>query len=419
MAPIVESQSWNMDSGKHPDLRRARAVIAMMGSRQHYQPMKSAYENGNLVRFITDFWFAPDSSALMCARALPVQTRDLCRSRFAGDLRHADVVALAGVGIMQYFGVCLKLGRRWPYRVYCLAGRRFAQRCIRYLDVPHTAFMGYTSTALEALEHENRSGVMTVVNQIDAAKVGEEIMLSEMARHKEWVLEGHDPIPDEYFERVSAEWSAARRVIVNSAWTRSALAQQGVPAAKIRVCPLSYAPRGGTARARHRAPDSTLKVLWLGRLCIGKGIVYAIEAARRLGRSNVHFTFAGANECRLPALPANCTHIGKIPRQETGSVYSSHDIFIFPTLSDGFGLTQVEAMAHGLPVISTPQCGEVVEHGVSGLIVPPRDARALTEAILEIGRDSGKLEAMSVAALRRAGDFAPDRVWPAVQSCLV
>jgi glycosyltransferase involved in cell wall biosynthesis len=93
-------------------------------------------------------------------------------------------------------------------------------------------------------------------------------------------------------------------------------------------------------------------------------------------------------------------------------------MFILPTLSDGFGGTQLEAMAHGLPVIATYNCGEVVEHGRSGLIVPAGNSQALAEAILEIGGDPGKLEAMSAAALRRAADFTPSRVWPTFQSCL-
>ena len=139
----------------------------------------------------------------------------------------------------------------------------------------------------------------------------------------------------------------------------------------------------------------------------------------RSEQRRVDFTFAGPIDVRLPALPANCRYIGRVPGPDIGAQYCSHDVFILPTLSDGFALTQVEAMAHGLPVIATPNCGEVVNHGVSGLIVPPGDSRALVEAILEIGGDPGKLEAMSAAAIRRATDFTPNRVWPTFQSCLV
>jgi glycosyltransferase involved in cell wall biosynthesis len=257
-----------------------------------------------------------------------------------------------------------------------------------------------------------------VIDQIDPAKTENEIVIEEMKRHKGWVIPGHVRIPNEYFERVSAEWSVAKRIIVNSAWSKSALIQQGVSADKIRVCPLAYKPSGTPARQQYRR-QSRLRVLWLGTLCLRKGIVYAVEAARRLEGQPIDFTFAGPIDVRLPALPANSKYIGKISRSGIGALYSSHDIFIIPTLSDGFAMTQLEAMAHGLPVIATPHCGEVVEHGINGLIVPARDSRSLAEAIMEMGSDTGKLEAMSIAALARADRFRPDRVWRTYQSHLM
>jgi glycosyltransferase involved in cell wall biosynthesis len=392
--------------------------MAMMGRRDHYQPMTSAHEHGNLVRFITDFWFVPESSIVRCARVVPAGQKELLKGRFAAELAQADVIALTSAGMLQYLGLRLRSGRAWRNKINCAAGRRFAQRCVRYLDVPHTAFLGFTSAALEALEHENRSRVLTAIHQIDPARTEEEIVLEEMKRHKSWVPHSHDPIPNEYFERISAEWSVAKRVVVTSAWSKSALVQQGVPADKIRVCPLAYKPSGTPAK-RQFDRHSRIRVLWLGTLCLRKGIVYAIEAARRLEGQPVDFTFAGPIDVRLPALPANSRYIGSIPGTQIEALYSSHDIFILPTLSDGFAMTQLEAMAHGVPVIATPHCGEVVEHGINGLIVPARDSRSLAEAIMEMVGDTGRIEAMSIAALARADSFTPERIWPIYESALV
>ncbi len=193
----------------------------------------------------------------------------------------------------------------------------------------------------------------------------------------------------------------------------------GVPADKIRICPLGYRKVSQAEVDRRQYQRGRLRVLWLGTLCLRKGIVYAIEAASRLKKRGVDFTFTGPLDVRLPALPSNCRYIGKTPRVGVGELYASHDIFILPTLSDGFAITQLEAMAHGLPVVATPNCGEVVEQGVSGLVVPPRDSRALANAIMEIGEDPHKLEQMSLAALKRSEDFRPDRVWRTYESHLV
>lgn len=398
--------------------RDPKVIMAMMGNRQHYQPMKSAFENGSLSRFITDFWFRPISSTQRYARVLTAEKKEILKTRFGSELGEADVVPLTGVGMLQYLGLRLNSSRAWWYRVYAMAGRRFSKRCLPYLDVPHTTFLGFTSAALEAMESENRAGVLTVLNQIDPGRTEEKIVSEEIERRKDWALNRHEGIPDHYFERVSAEWSVAKRIFVNSEWSRRALIEQGVAAGKIRVCPLAY-KRPTTYAPTPPQRQRRLRVLWLGTLCLRKGIAYAVEAARMLEKQGIVFTFVGPNEVRLPSLPTNCTYAGRVPRSQIGTLYSSHDIFILPTLSDGFALTQLEAMAYGLPVVATPRCGEVVEHGVSGLIVPACDSRSLAEAILEIGADPAKLEMMSRSALARAEQFTPANVWRTYQSNLI
>jgi glycosyltransferase involved in cell wall biosynthesis len=67
---------------------------------------------------------------------------------------------------------------------------------------------------------------------------------------------------------------------------------------------------------------------------------------------------------------------------------------VLPTLSDGFAITQLEAMKHGLPVIVTPNCGRVVEDGKTGFIVPPGDIRGLVDAIRRFIDDRNLANAM-------------------------
>jgi glycosyltransferase involved in cell wall biosynthesis len=67
--------------------------------------------------------------------------------------------------------------------------------------------------------------------------------------------------------------------------------------------------------------------------------------------------------------------------------YKDADVFVLPTLSDGFAITQLEALAHGLPIIATPNCGRVVEQGKTGYVVPARDGAALAESIMRFARN--------------------------------
>jgi len=104
-----------------------------------------------------------------------------------------------------------------------------------------------------------------------------------------------------------------------------------------------------------------------------------VEAARLLQSDNIEFLLAGplyiSGEA-VRSFPANIKILGRVTRDKLGEVYSQAHVFVLADhFSDGFAVTQLEAMAHGLPVVVTPNCGRVVTDGVDGLVVPARDSR--------------------------------------------
>jgi glycosyltransferase involved in cell wall biosynthesis len=73
--------------------------------------------------------------------------------------------------------------------------------------------------------------------------------------------------------------------------------------------------------------------------------------------------------------------IGPVSRNTTKEYYRAADVFLFPTVSDGFGMTQVEARAWKLPVIASPCCAAVIKHDVNGLVVQELSGQSLADAI--------------------------------------
>jgi glycosyltransferase involved in cell wall biosynthesis len=78
------------------------------------------------------------------------------------------------------------------------------------------------------------------------------------------------------------------------------------------------------------------------------------------------------------------------------SYYRDADVFIFPTLSDGFGLTQLEAQSWKLPVIASRYCGGVVRDEFNGVILEEVSGRAIADTLLRLLRAPELLSAMSV-----------------------
>jgi glycosyltransferase involved in cell wall biosynthesis len=154
-------------------------------------------------------------------------------------------------------------------------------------------------------------------------------------------------------------------------------------------------------------------VLFLGQVILRKGIQYLIEAAMLLRNEAIHFDIVGSigiSDQAVSSAPSNMTFHGPVSRDRTEGFYRSADLFVLPTLSDGFALTQLEAMAHGLPVIATPNCGEVVTDGVDGLIVLASDSNALAEAFQLLIQDPEKLRSMSAATGAKVEQFSLGRL---------
>ncbi|MBX3466762.1 MAG: glycosyltransferase family 4 protein [Planctomycetes bacterium] len=300
------------------------------------------------------------------------------------------------------------------YARFLSDGASFGARVARALAalplVPgQDALFTYNTGALEPLLELSGRGIDTLLSQIDPGRVEEALVEEERARWPGWEGAG-ERVPAAYFERMEREWSAASRVLVNSEWSRRALIEQGVAPAKLVVVPLAYEPAGAPPTRRIRR--GRLRVLWLGLVCLRKGIPYLLEAARRLTDRPVEFTIAGPLHVTAAAVahaPPNVRFVGRIPRDQTARVYAEADLFVFPTLSDGFGITQLEAMAQGLPVISTPHCGEVVTDGVDGRVVAARAPEALAAAIAALDEDRPLLAAMSAAAGAKARTFGLER----------
>jgi glycosyltransferase involved in cell wall biosynthesis len=273
---------------------------------------------------------------------------------------------------------------------------------------PGAIFYAYDTGALEIFEALRPRGVRCVLNQMDPNRVEVELVREEEKRWPGWALPATH-VPEAFFRRREQEWALADRVVVNSEFSRQALIRQGVAADKLTVIPLCYEeglPRKDDRREVSRQPP--LRVLYLGRVVLRKGIQYLMEAAKLLRDEPVHFDVVGQiviSDDAVKSAPANMTFHGRANRDQAGAWYRQADIFVLPTLSDGFGLTQIEAMAHGLPVIATPNCGEVVTDGVDGFIVPPRDAISLAKALHRYLVEPELLHAQRVAALKKSEQF--------------
>jgi glycosyltransferase involved in cell wall biosynthesis len=178
-------------------------------------------------------------------------------------------------------------------------------------------------------------------------------------------------------------------------------------------------------RIRERLGLRGTTFVYVGRLWNGKGLDYLIDAFASLQRTSEAETSLllvgdGPDEKRLRARCEeerliNVTFAGFQQADTLPMLFAAGDVFVFPTLGDPFGMVVPEAMACGLPVISTSAAGELhdrVIDGVNGFVVAAADSSALLTAMRRLAGDPELRRAMSEAARRTVEGQSPE-VWAA------
>lgn len=178
--------------------------------------------------------------------------------------------------------------------------------------------------------------------------------------------------------------------------------------------------------ARHEigAADDDFVVGAVGRLVQEKGYLELFEAIRRtrfvapklklvvIGPTDPDKADAvGSREIELAEREAGVVFLGH--RDDVVRLYGAMDAYVLASHREGFPRSAMEAAAMGLPIVATDVrgCRQVVDHGVTGLLVPPRNAERLAEALVLLANDPARCAAMSAAAARKARhEFDQQRV---------
>jgi glycosyltransferase involved in cell wall biosynthesis len=389
-------------------------ICSQIGAREHYAIPRVLHRSGKLDSLYTDLWASP-----LWREAGAMLGRPVLDSRYHPDLETARVKnfnlttlvdkAFGGGSDTNPYDWFLRVGSDFGSSVEASLQRR------KGVNWSEKIFFGYDTGFLEAASWVRGRGGKSVVCQMDPSRFEVDLVKAEEKLWHGWARRSAE-VPDDYFKRREEEWAIADLVIVNSEWSRQALIQQGVSESKLMVVPLAYEAsevksfRGQKNSFRPSTFDSrhTLRVLFLGQVILRKGIQYLIEAARSFKDEPVHFDVVGPigiSEEAIRSAPDNMTFHGAISRDKAPEFFAKSDLFVLPTLSDGFALTQIEALAYGLTVITTPNCGEVVSDGVDGLIVQARDASKLADALKSFVESPERLSPMSDAARLKAAQF--------------
>jgi glycosyltransferase involved in cell wall biosynthesis len=363
-------------------------VVLQIGRREHYAIPRMLHARRHLAGLFTDVW-CPSGASWW----LPERQRQRLGSRFHPELDRAAVHAPALVEWLVNEGLAaFKTRCHGPWAGIVHRNQWFQRKAVRWLEnhqwtaEPRILF-AYSYAALRPFEWARKRGWTTVLGQIDPGPAHFEVV-TEVARR-------HDLPPpqlptESYWQQWEMECRLADLIVVNSEWSRECLVSHGIESNKLAVIPLTYEAPGGLAPAKPPVPAAfsqqrPLRVLYTGKLAAAKGMPELFAAARELAEAPVEWLLAGPFEeawitRELPGLPA-VQWLGNLPGAAMPDLYEKADVLLLPTHSDGFALVQLEALAHGLPVIASRNSGRVVQSGHQGIVLQDVSAAAIVQAV--------------------------------------
>ncbi|MFV8465647.1 glycosyltransferase family 4 protein [Flavobacterium sp. LB1P62] len=193
----------------------------------------------------------------------------------------------------------------------------------------------------------------------------------------------------EHFNQLNLEATKADMIICASSFTEFTLKQENINK-KIIVIPYGVNLNDYPFYTRKSAKKAVFNILFVGSLNQRKGIYYLLEAVQKLQIENydVQLTIVGRGIFDIEIMNLfNIKDLNikyNVSFEELINSYKSADVFVLPSLCEGFAQVILEAMSTGLPVISTNHTSaqDLIENGVDGFVIPIRSSEAIFEKII-------------------------------------
>lgn len=385
-------------------------LLAHPGTQYSHQLAKQLVRHDSLYEFWTGFALARDSRLVkLLNNYFPASWRKKIANRIiqgvpAKRLRTMPLVELQALKQIR--------GGKSPQHALHNRNQVFQERIPTASLRQATALIGFDTSSWILAKRAAELRKPYFLDQSTPHPLTKEALLQKVAQEFPAWKDSIESRSAEIHACEQREYELATRIVVASSFSKNTLVAQGVDADKISINPygvdltLFHPP----ATPRLRQP---LRFLFIGMISAHKGVPLLVEAWRRMNLTDAELWLVGPATERerslIPELPG-LKFLGKRPHRELPELLRQCDVVVFPSHCDGFGQVLLEALASGMPVITTETTAgpDLIEDGVEGRLIPSGDLDALCAAMQTLAREPDGLERMGRAARRAAEKFSWD-----------
>jgi glycosyltransferase involved in cell wall biosynthesis len=361
-----------------------KAVVVHSGKRDEYQVALALQEGDFLDTLITDFYWNPTIYSLI-KRVFPQKE---IPKRLCEPLDYRAVRSIITPTIAEGLRKLVRIRRLNDVKNKALGDAAYGQAIRNNAAVLSYSYYGqFVFSTSKPVQLPYRFLFQLHPHHRAVKKIlTEELERTPIARAS-LTTESELRLPSDKFEQLANEPGLANGWISASSYTARTLSEYGIPRDRIHVVPYGVDITNFARRERPPEKSSTFTVIFLGSLCQRKGLSYLLDAIRLLKTSKIRVLLRGRNivDSGLLAHYNDVefdVQIG-LTTSEIVRELQSADLFVLPSLTEGFAQVILEAMACGLPVLTTNNtCAEdVLQQDLHGFIVPIRDPDLIAEKI--------------------------------------
>jgi starch synthase len=389
------------------------SLIHPTGNPNSHEAALALWEANLLHEVITTVAYTPDNSLWRYLNILPDQISNLVLNQFKQRTWTAStdmpLSAHPWKELLRVFFVRTGLSRSLRLNqqglvdwVYASLDAHVAKHHLCGID----AVYAYEDGAAATFQAAKQKGILCLYElPILFYPTSRDIQLEEARRFPELAtaLQAiHEPAKK--LQRKQQEVQLADHIFVPSSMAKKSLLDVGIKSEKISVIPY-----GAPIEDFHPQPkpDQLFRALFVGREGPRKGVQYLLQAWQDLQLPAAELLLIGIKqlpESWLVQYRDVFHYIPSVPHDSLNDYYSAASVLVFPSLVEGFALVLLEAMACGIPVITTPNAGgdDLLTDVVEGFIVPIRDVEVLKEKLEWCYRHPLELAEMGRAARRKA-----------------
>lgn len=396
-------------------------IIVAHPSKQHsFRTAVALKTNGCLFKYVTSVYDKKGSLTYFLKRFLSKQNRDKAGTRKIAELETKDVLC-----IHELSALFLLLIRRMPFinrlynTIFVWRRKRFGKSVAKIAIKENVdAVIMYDSTALECfyILKEKAPHIKRILDVSIAHRAFLKHNFDkdiERTNCKELMKEERILWNKKMMDDYKKEVYVSDYFFVPSRIVRQSLNYVGVENDKIYTIPYGVDTAKFDFIQKNKA-GGALKLLFVGQVNYRKGIHHLLKVVSMFDDNEVELFLAGTYNKKTPIYQLykniqNVHFLGFVTRNKLASLYQECDIFVFPTLGEGYGMVVLEALSCGMPCVISDLAGgdDAITEGYNGYVFHAGDDADLHEKILQFVNNPREIAQMST----NAKDSVRDLTW--------